>query len=150
MPFVFAEASLTMFSHARAEVSNVQISIDNGLKETYTYSGQHGPSFITPVTLHVSGSVDLVFDSLDDSTYGDFTTMSNGTLGSLAFTLAHPDGSATISVNLPQIVLSKYSNPLKMTDVVMSNMSFEATRPLTGGNQYTIQSTVQNNSYLPY
>jgi len=62
IPFVFAEATLSIFGSLRSEVSNTTVSIDNGLKETYTYSGQHGPSFITPVTLHTSGTIDLVFD----------------------------------------------------------------------------------------
>ena len=150
MPFVFAEANLNIFDTLRTEVSNTAISIENGLKETYTYSNFHGPSFITPVTLHTSGSIDLVFDSLDDATYGDFTKMANGTLGAFSFSLIHPGTGGIITVNMPQIVLNKYSNDLKMEDVVMSTLSYEATRPLSGTNQYTIQATVSNSVYLPY
>jgi len=150
MPFVFAEANLNVFDTLRTEVSNTAISIENGLKETYTYSNFHGPSFITPVTLHASGSIDLVFDSLNDATYGDFTRMANGTLGAFSFSLIHPASQGTITVNMPQIVLNKYSNDLKMEDVVMSTLSYEASRPLSGTNQYTIQATVSNTVYLPY
>lgn len=150
MPFVFAEANLNIFDTLRTEVSNTAISIENGLKETYTYSNFHGPSFITPVTLHTSGSIDLVFDSLNDATYGDFTKMANGTLGAFSFSLIHPGTGGVITVNMPQIVLNKYSNDLKMEDVVMSTLSYEASRPLSGTNQYTIQATVSNAVYLPY
>lgn len=150
LPWVFAEANLSIFGNARTEVSNVGISIENGLKETYTYSNQHGPSFITPVTLHTSGVIDLVFDSLDDSTYGDFTKMANGTLGAFSFTLVHPASAGTITITQPQIVLAKYSNDLKLDDVVMSSLSYEASRPLSGGSQYTIQATVSNSAWLPY
>ena len=147
-PFVFAEANLTIYDTLRTEVSNVGVTIDNGLKETYTYSNFHGPSFITPVTLHTSGSIDLVFDSLDDPTYGDFTRMADGTLGALSFSLVHPSSAGTITINLPQIALSKYANPLSMTDVVMSNLTYEATRGPVAG--YTVQATVMNSAYLPY
>lgn len=150
MPFVFAEANLEIFGTLRTEVSNTSVSIDNGLKETYTYSNFHGPSFITPVTLHTNGAIDLVFDSLNDSTYGDFTRMANGTLGSLQFSLVHPMSGGTITVFLPQIVLDKYANDIKMEDVVMSNLTYEATRPLSGVTQFTIQATVSNSVYLPY
>lgn len=147
-PFVFAEANLTIYSTLRTEVSNVGVTIDNGLKETYTYANQHGPSFITPVTLHASGQIDLVFDSLDDATYGDFSRMTDGTLGALSFSLVHPDSAGTITIDLPQIALSKYANDVKMSDVVMSNLTYEASKDPTAS--YTIRATVINNVYLPY
>lgn len=150
LPFVFAEANLTIFNTLRTEVSNVGVSIENGVKETYTYSNFHGPSFITPVTLHTSGNIDLVFDSLDDATYGDFNRMANGTLGSFNFSLIHPSSGGTITILQPQVVLNKYANDIKMEDVVMSTLSYEATRPLSGANQYTIQAVVANSVYLPY
>jgi hypothetical protein len=149
-PFVFAEANLTMFNTLRTEVSVVNLAIDNGLKETYTYSNQHGPSFITPCTLMVNGSIDLVWDSLDDSTYGDFTKMANGTLGALQFSLVHPASAGTIYFNLPQIVLAKFANDLKMEDVVMSTLSYEASRPLAGSTLYTISAVVVNSTYVAY
>lgn len=149
-PFVFAEANLTMFGNLRTEVSTVNLAIDNGLKETYTYSNQHGPSFITPCTLMVNGTIDLVWDSLTDSTYGDFNRMANGTLGALQFVLQHPASAGTITFNLPQIVLAKYANDLKMEDVVMSSLSYEASRPLAGSTLFTIAALVVNNTYVAY
>lgn len=150
LPFVFSEANLSMFGSARTETSNVNLTIDNGLKETYTYSGQHGPSFITPVTLHTSGSLDLVWSSLNDATYGDFNRLAAQTLGSMQFSLVHPGTNGLISFFMPQVVFSKFANNLKMEDVVMSSMSFEASRQLTGTTQYTVQAAVANNVYVAY
>lgn len=150
IPFIFAEASVSLFGHARAEASNLQIDIENGLKESYTFSNSHGPSFITPVTLKVHGSLDVVWDSFTDSTYGDFTSMENGTLGALTETLQHPSNGGSAQFNLPQVALSKFSNDIKMTDVIMSTLTFEATKPLTGTSLYTIQAVVSNSVYLPY
>jgi hypothetical protein len=150
MPYVFAEANLTIYGTLRAETSNVTVSVENGVKETYTYSGQHGPSFLTPLTLHTSGQIDVVFDSLNDATYGDFQRMQNGTLGALDFQLVHPTDGGTIEISMPQIALSKYSNDLKIDDVVMSTLNYEASRPLSGSNQYTIKAVVTNSVYLPY
>lgn len=150
MPYVFAEANLTIYGSARTEASNVTISVENGVKETYTYSNQHGPSFLTPLTLHTSGQIDVVFSSLNDATYGDFQRMQNGTLGALDFQLVHPTNGGTIEISMPQIALSKYSNDLKIDDVVMSTLNYEASRPLSGANQYTIKAVVTNSVYLPY
>jgi hypothetical protein len=150
MPFVFAEAALTIFGSSRAEASNVAISVENGVKETYTYSGNHGPSFLTPVNLHCNGTIDLVFDSLNDATYGDFNRMVNGTLGALTFSLTHPSTNGTITINLPQIALSKFANDLKAEDVILSQLTYEASRPLSGASQYTISATVVNSVYTAY
>jgi len=151
LPWVFSEASLTLATNARADVSNVQIDIDNGLKETWTYSSNHGPSFITPVSLHVSGTIDVVWSSLNAATYGDFTTMENLTLGALSVSFTHPGGGGySVTFNMPQVVLSKYSNDVKFDDVIMSSMTFEASRPLTGGSQYSIQAVVTNQVSTQY
>jgi hypothetical protein len=37
-----------------------------------------------------------------------------------------------------------------MEDVIMSTLSYEASRPQSGSNQYTISATVINNVYLAY
>jgi len=151
LPWVFSEASLTLDTHARADVTNVTLDIDNGLKETWTYSSNHGPSFITPVSLHVSGTIDVVWSSLNDSTYGDFTTYENLTLGALSVAFTHPGGSGySVTFTCPQVVLTKYANDVKFDDIIMSSFSFEASRPLTGGSQYTIQAVVVNGVSTAY
>lgn len=149
-PFVFAEGTLTLFSNARADVSSVQVNIENGLKETYTFSGNHGPSFITPVTLHVSGQITLVWSSLNDATYGDFSSLINGTLGSLVLNAQHPGGgtAAGFTITMPQVVLSKLGPDIRMTDVIMSNLTFEATKSFSLG--YTIQAQLKNNVSTTY
>lgn len=151
LPFVFAEASLTLMSHARADVTGVTLEIDNGLKATYTYSGQHGPSFLSPISLHVSGTVDVVWSSLNDSTYGDFTTMQNGTLGALSLGFTHPGGGGfSVTLNCPQVVLSKVAPDIKYEDVVMSTLSVESSKMLTGGSQYSVQAVVLNGASSQY
>ena len=47
-------------------------------------------------------------------------------------------------------LLNKYGNDVKMEDVIMSTLSYEATRPLSGPTQFTIQVAVTNTVYLPY
>lgn len=149
-PFVFAEASVSFYGTSRSEAANVNVSIDNMIKESYTYSGQHGPSFLTATQLHVSGTLDMVWSSLDDATYGDFNRMLNQTTGALTVTLAHPASAGSIAVTMPQIVLVKDPIDLKSDSVVMQALSFEASRPLSGASQYTVGATVINSAYLPY
>lgn len=152
LPYVFTEASLTIFGAARNDVSNTTISIENGVKDTYTYSGagNHGPAFLTPVSVRASGTIDVVWSSLNDGTYGDFTRMTGSTLGALAFTLAHPANGGSITINLPQITLSKYGSDVKFDDVVRSALTYEASRPLSGSSQYTVGATVVNGVYVAY
>ncbi len=150
LPFVFTEASVSFFGSTRSEAGNLNVSIENGLKETFTYSGQHGPSFITPINLHVSGTLDMVWSSLDNATYGDFTRMINQTTGVLNATLTHPASGGSIALSIPQIVLSKDPVDVKAEDVVMSQISWEASRPLSGSSQFTIGATVTNSQPVAY
>jgi hypothetical protein len=149
-PFVFAEGTLSFFGTSRYEAANLVLNVDNMLKETYTYSGFHGPSFITSNGLHVSGTLDMVWSSFDDATYGDFTRLINQSVGVLTMTLTHPASAGTITITCPQIVLSKTAIDPKPEDVVLEAMTWEASRPQTGASQYTIQATVVNNAYLGY
>jgi hypothetical protein len=149
-PFVFAEGTLSFFGTNRYEAANLVLNIDNMMKETYTYSGFHGPSFITSNGLHVSGTLDMVWSSFDDATYGDFTRMINQTTGVLTMTLTHPASAGTITITCPQIVLAKNQIDPKPEDVVLEAMTWEASRPQSGVSQYTVQATVVNNAYLNY
>jgi hypothetical protein len=149
LPFVFAEAATSIFGTSRTEAHNVEFNIDNGLKETYTYSSSHGPSFITPVTVHASGMLDVVWDSLDDSTYGDYLKMENGTLGAFSITLTHPTGGGySVQLNAPQVAYSKYSNDLKVSDVVLASLSWEASKALPSSN--TVGAVVLNQVSTAY
>jgi hypothetical protein len=150
LPFVFAEASLTLMTHGRTDVTNVQLDIDNGLKATYTYSGLHGPSFLSPVSLHVSGTVDVVWSSLNDATYGDYSTMKNGTLGALVLAFVHPASGGSVTLTCPQVAVSKYKNDVKFEDVIMSSLTFESSKPLSGISQYSVQAVVSNSVATPY
>lgn len=149
-PYVFAEANLVFNNNLRADIRNVNITIDNGLKATYTYSGNRGPSFITPVTLHVSGSFEAVWSSFNDPTYGDFLQMQQGNLASLNVTLVHATTNNTVTLTINQVVVNKFANDIKMEDVVLSTMNFEASKPLTGANLNTITATVSDTQYLPF
>lgn len=149
LPFVFSEASVTIFGNLRAEVESFTMTIENALKETWTFSGNHGPSFITPTSLHVSGQFDVPWSSLNDAVYGDYTAMVNGTLGALSFGLVHPvAANGSVTVNSPQVVLSKYSNDLKIGDIVKSTLMFESSKSLPSGN--TVNAVITNGVSTAY
>lgn len=148
IPYIFTGATLTLFTHARAEAKSVSLTIDNGIKEDYTFNGSGNPSFLTPETLKVNGQVDVIWSSLNDSTYGDFTSMVNGTVGALSIAFAQPATTNTITINLPKVVLSKYTNDIKVGDLVVSSLNFEAAKSLSSG--YTVQAVVVNSVSTAY
>jgi hypothetical protein len=149
IPFEFAEAAATIFGTARYEAYNCEVMIDNAVKSTYTYSGNHGPSFNTPVTLHVNGTLDVVWDSYNDSTYGDYAKMAAQTLGAFSLGVQHPSGGGYgVTLSCPQVVYSKQGTDLKISDVVMSTLSYEASKSLSDG--YTIQGAVLNGVSTAY
>ncbi len=143
LPFVFAEAQLTVFGTVVTQVTNIQLDIDNAVKGTYTFAQSHQPSFLTPVTRKVTGTFDVAFDSLNDATYGYFSMMMAQTQGSLSFKLAHPTAPGySVTFTLPQINLSKYADDVKMEDIVISSIQFEASLDLATG--VTVQAVINN------
>lgn len=177
LPFVFAEANVQLnFGYgglvATSQVQNVSIDIENGLKPTYTFNNSHDLQFLTPVTRKVSGQLDVVFTSLTDAQWGFFSIMQEQIQGSIQLTFTHPTGvpnqagtgSTTFSdvansftISLPACSFAKYSDSLKLEDVVMSTLNFEAAYNIGGSgsgsygpNQSTIQSQIVDGRYIPF
>ena len=66
-PYVFAEFNLVLGGYSLYQATNFQLDIENNLKETYTFNGSRNLQFLTPTQLKVSGSFDVVFDTLNAS-----------------------------------------------------------------------------------
>ncbi len=160
MPFVFAEANLTYGGTQLLQATNFEISIDNGLKPTYSFNSEHYLQFLTPVTRKVSGKFEAVFYSFDDATYGYEGLLMAGTQNSLTFSLTHNgpapispatgDAGKLVTITLPQVNLSKYADDVKMEDVVMSSLDYEASLALSAATPSTISATIVNANWLPY
>ena len=147
-PYNFTECTVSLDGTNRYEASNIQLDIDNGLLETYTMDGHHGPTFLSNVLVHVSGQLDVVWSSFDDATYGDFNKMINGTTGALLLTITHPATAGSAAITLPKVALSKYSNDIKITDVVMSTLNYEAGKDLSTSK--TISAVFTNSQATAY
>jgi hypothetical protein len=164
LPYVFAEANLTLnFGYGSpvqvAQVSNISMDIENGLKPTYTFNNSHDLQFLTPVTRHISGQFDVVFTSLDDVTWGYFNIMENQVQGSLSLTFTHPTGTVpnpnpsagySLTITLPAVNLSKYADSLKLDDVVMTTLNYEAAYALSATPPSTINVTITDGRWLPF
>jgi len=165
LPFVFSEANLTInFGYGggavvATQVSNVSIDIENGLKPTYTFNNSHDLQFLTPITRKITGQFDVVFTSLDDATWGFFNIMQNQVQGSLSLTFTHPTGSVpspnpsagyAITISLPAVNLAKYADALKLDDVVMTTLNFEAAYAIGATPPSTINSTITDGRWLPF
>ncbi len=148
LPFVFAEMTLTIMGQVAAQATNLQLDIENGLKPTYTFAQSHDPSFITPVTRKISGTFDVVFDSLNDVNWGFFSKMLAQTQGSLVILLAHPSSGGSVQITLPVINIEKYADDVKMEDVIISSVTFEAALDQATGA--TISTVVTNSQATAY
>ena len=140
-----------------SQISNITIDIENGLKPTYTFNGSHDLQFLTPLTRKISGQMDVVFTSLDDATWGYFNIMQNQIQGSLSLSFTHPvtgtgsqatPSNGAFSISLPAVNFAKYADAIKLDDVVMTTLNWEAAYSLSTAT--TISSTVTNKQYLPY
>lgn len=143
-PFVFAEYSLEWQGGVIQQATNFTLDIDNALKPTYTFNQSHELQFLTPVSLQVSGTFDVVFDDLDVAPYNFFTQMQSGTEAALSFTLAHPSSGGSVQLTMPSVRLSKTSQDAKPKDIVTETINFEARYNPGSTDLYTIQAIIQN------
>lgn len=146
-PYVFAEGTVSLFGQALAQATSFSMDIENQLVSTYTFNGSHNLQYLTPTTLHVSGKVDVVWQSFDDSTWGYFTKMLNAGAGALTFTLAHPLNAGSVSLTASNVYLKGVPDNLKMEDIITSTLEYEAF--LNFSTSTTVSATVVNSSYLP-
>lgn len=156
-PFVFAEATLSLYATDVYQAQSATISIANGIKEIYTLSTQHNPQFLPTLTQAITGQIGLVFDSLNDATYGYYTHYLDQaglseTPGALTLTFTHPSaaGGGAMSFTLPIASLSKYVDDIKLDDVILSTLDYTAFLNLGGSTVNTISATVTDINYLPF
>jgi hypothetical protein len=150
-PFTFKEASLNIFGVGRYESYNHQLVLDNGLKETRTYSGHGLPSYVTATDLHVTGSFDAIWDSFDDSTTGYFKKMQDGTEGDFNFTLQHPADGSFIYWDCPKVRLSKDNTAPTPANIAMQSLAFDARYAIESSSPSTITLILGvPGQYLPY
>jgi len=120
-PFVAAEFALSYGGYSIGQATNFQLDIENGLKETYTFNGTHQLQFLTPASLKVSGSFDVVFDVLNNNVVTGFTYTTTGTntnpvLTSVTSTVGITAGMGISGANIPAgaIIIGVTSNTITM------------------------------------
>ena len=146
-PFVFAQGTVTLFGQVNAAVTNVVIALDNKVKDTHTVTNSHAPQFITPQERNVNGTFDVVFNSLDDANFGYFNKLINGTQGTLILALSQ-GASASATITLQQINLARYTDDIKLGDVILTSLSFEASYSFS--NTETARAVVVNSTSTAY
>ena len=150
-PFVFAEFTLTWNGNQVSEATNFTIDIDNGVKPSYAFNGSHEAQFITPEHIHVNGSFDVVWDSLNDAQRGYFNqAVSLETSAQLSFTLVHPASGGSITFTLPKVSLGKPTTDPKMSETIMQTIPFEAFKNVGGSPATTIQAVILNSRSTVY
>lgn len=147
-PYVFAETTVSLWGNAVAQASSVELTIENGLKDTFTFNSSHNLQFLTPVTLKVSGKADLVFYSLDDTDWGWWTKAGNKTEGAVQVAFTHPSSAGAVTFNLPRAVIRTTGDAVKMEDIILTTVNFDAYLKLS--TLQTVGATVVNSAYLPY
>lgn len=147
-PWVFAEATASIWGTAATQVTSMDFSIENGLKETYTFNSSHNLQFLSPVTLAVTCKLDLVFHNLNDADWGYWTRMQAPDEGALSLTLTHPASAGAASITLARARIKSYGDAVKMDDIIMTSLNFDAY--LKFSTLTTIGATVSNTQWLPY
>ncbi|MGH7723414.1 MAG: phage tail tube protein [Candidatus Dormibacteria bacterium] len=148
-PWVFAEASVSLYGQLASQIDSIQVDIDNGLKDIFTFNQAHFLNFLLAASFKVSGQATAVWTSFDDPNWGYFNTAVGAVQGALSLTLTHgAGGKETMSITIPQVNLTKYKDVLKTKDAIMTNLSFEGSYQFSSSSRITASLSTQQNT--PY
>jgi hypothetical protein len=147
-PFAFSTFDLEYNGVQYSNPTNFSLTLDNGLKPTYTMNGSQDLQFNPAVALHASGQFTNVYDSLDDSTYGFWNKMYTETEASLSFTMTNAAGFS-VAFNMPYVDLKMDAIDPKASDVITEVISYEVRRSLSL-SAFTLSMVVVNSYHLAY
>lgn len=154
-PFVFTEGSLSFQGNVMTTATNVEIDIQNTVKDTYTVGTSHLPTYLTATTRKFSAKCTAVFTSLNDAAWGYFSQAypsiapSNvPVVGALSLTLTHPSNGGVIGISFPQVNIDKIGDEVKIGDVITQSLDLTPSYDIALG--YAIQAYVANNSNVGY
>jgi hypothetical protein len=142
-PWVFAEASLNVFGDSSVvNMSTFKANFDNGIKDVWTLNGTHELQFLVPASFKASGTMTAVWTSFDDADWGYFNKALSATQGVLTASFTHPSNNKeSLVLSFPQVNFTKYKDDLKTKDVVMSNLTWEASYQFSSSTRFTAYLT---------
>jgi Phage tail tube protein len=129
-PFAFSTFTFKYKGSEYKSATNCNITIDNGIKPTYTFNGSQDLQFLPTVALHCSGTFDAVYDTLDDATYGFWADLYQEDENMLSFTCTNAQGEG-LNIYFPNVNLKTAPIDPKVTDVITGNVAFEARHSLS-------------------
>jgi hypothetical protein len=140
-PLGLANVSLALFDAADASVASFELDVDQGGQPFWTFAQSNLPSLVTPTARKVTGKWTNIVQNMSY-----YTAMANGTVGDATLTLAQ--GTSSIVVTLPKLVITKLTAPLKAGSLLLFDAEFQALYDDVSGR--SIAAQVTNGQWLPF
>ena len=145
-PFVLAGTTISILGSGNANVESFELTIDNMAEPHYTYSGERYPTFI----VSKGRKIELKYTvSLQDMTlYGDLpaaNSSSSPTSGQEVLTLV--SGTDQCVITIPQMAITKLSQPMKVGEVIMQDITMQA---WIGSNANTMTASITSGRSTVY
>lgn len=121
--------------------ASATVTIDNAAKAYATLNGQDYPEIVIATQRKVTAKFTLFLQSLT-TYYADLTSAAIQA-GSIVVT----QGTNVLTLTLPSGVITKYSNPIKMGDLVMQDIDYQW---LMNSSGVDISATLVNSNHLNY
>ena len=118
-PLALADYTVSVLGSPDISVMTTDINLDNGAKQYWTFNSSNYPQAIPPLKRVVTGQWTNIVQS---ATY--YTDMLAATTGAFVFTATQ--GSNSVEVNLPKIIITKIAEPLKVGEVFIFTVDFQA------------------------
>lgn len=148
VPYGPTQTSLSLAGTVDPTVQSIEITIDNAAKAFPAFNGQTYPQYVAGLTRKVSAKVTAILQALNGgagAAFGYFADLTAVPTRAIVATVT--DGTNSIALTLPKAVLTKYSDPIKIGDLVMVDLTYEALLDATNGDLKMVITNQQSVAY---
>lgn len=134
LPFDTYTGSLLVDGVAFAQISTMDIRLDNGITPTFVLFNQEAPQFV-PRKSNMNGTLtSYVVDN------AQMTKFLAGTPSDLAITMLDPDGNSLL-MEIPSIIYTGADTPTSDDGAIMQTLPFQAKMDAALGAQFSLTRT---------
>lgn len=140
-PLYFFDYSATLWGAPNTAVQSIDYTLDNKGAAEWTFNGSNYASVTYPAEREQTVKIGVVAQDL--TFYSDAI---GGTTGALSLVMAQ--GSASITLTCPELIIKKVSNKMELGKVVLYDLECLGKLNAVAGNE--VSATIVSAQWLPY
>jgi len=148
VPYSPTQLTVSIGGSTNTLVTSADVTVDNMGKPYPTLNGQSYPGLVVGTTRRITAKVTVVMQALTGgaASFGYYSDLQPIASAEIIFTATN--GSNVFTLTLPSAYLTRYSNPIRIGDLIMQDLEY--TMIMGGGSTIDAQFTQVNSNSTAY